>query len=33
MIAEKNEKTKELLMYYVNKLLLKSYEKNITKKQ
>ena len=33
MIPEKNEKTKELLIYNVNKLLLKSYEKNITKIQ
>ena len=33
MIPEKNEKTKELLIYYVNKLLLKSFEKNITKSQ
>ena len=33
MIPEKNEKTKELLIYYVNKLLLKSFEKNISKNQ
>ena len=33
MISEKNEKTKELLIYYLNKLLLKSYEKDISKKQ
>ena len=33
MVPEKNEKTKELLIYYVNKLLLKSYEKKITKNQ
>ena len=33
IIPEKNEKTKELLIYNVNKLLLKSYEKNITKQQ
>ena len=33
MNPEKKENTKELLIYYVNKLLLKSYEKNITKKQ
>ena len=32
-IPEKNEETKELLIYYVNKLLLKSFEKNITKNQ
>ena len=33
LIAEKHDKTKELLIYYVNKLLLKSYEKIITKQQ
>ena len=33
IIPEKNEKTTELLIYNVNKLLLKSYEKNITKQQ
>ena len=33
MISEKNEKTKELLIYYVHKLLLKSYEKSISKKK
>lgn len=33
IIREKNEKTKELLTYYVNKLLLKTYEQNITKQQ
>ena len=30
---EKPENTKELLIFYVNKLLLKSFEKNITKEQ
>ena len=33
MVPEKNEKTKELLIFNVNKLLLKSYEKNITRNQ
>ena len=33
MVPEKNEKTKELLIFNVNKLLLKSYEKTITKNQ
>ena len=30
---EKKEETKELLKYYVNKLLLKTYEQSITKQQ
>ena len=33
LIPDKIEKMKELLIYYVNKLLLKSYEKEINKRQ
>ncbi len=33
IVPEKNDETKELLIYFVNKLLLKSFEKSITKIQ
>jgi hypothetical protein len=33
LIPDKIEKSKEMLVYYVNKLLLKTYEQSITKQQ